>query len=168
MINRDSHIKFQLAPIYLALVAFCFSMTVGVIWEFYEFGVDALFSADMQKDTFVTEFNSVMLDPSKSNTPIPVNGIGEVTMRLESGETMILPSYLDIGLIDTMKDLFVNFVGALVFSVIGFFYVKQKGKGKFAEQFIPQIYESEDRKIGIAPDNFEKMDDTAASDENQK
>ena len=50
-----------------------------------------------------------------------------------------LGGYLDIGLHDTMKDLMVNFVGAVVFSIIGFFYVKQKGKGSFAARFIPRV-----------------------------
>ena len=31
---------------------------------------------------------------------------------------------MDIGIIDTMKDLFVNFIGAVVFSITGFFYAK--------------------------------------------
>ena len=47
--------------------------------------------------------------------------------------------YLDIGLLDTMKDLFVNFVGAVVFSVIGYFYVKSRGRGRFARRFIPRV-----------------------------
>lgn len=47
--------------------------------------------------------------------------------------------YLDIGIHDTMKDLIVNLIGAAVFSVIGYFYVKKKGKGKFASEFIPQV-----------------------------
>ena len=34
ILNRNSRIKFQLSPIYVALTAFCFSMTVGVLWEF--------------------------------------------------------------------------------------------------------------------------------------
>lgn len=37
-----------------------------------------------------------------------------------------------------MKDLFVNFIGATVFSIIGYFYVKQRGKGKLASSFIPR------------------------------
>ncbi len=137
MINRDSHIKFKLSPVYLALVAFCFSMTVGVIWEFYEFGADVLLDSDMQKDTYIAGFNTVTLDPAKSNTPISVQGIREVVITLENGETLVLPAYLDVGLIDTMKDLAVNFIGAAVFSVIGYFFVKHKGNGKFAGQFIP-------------------------------
>ena len=38
-----------------------------------------------------------------------------------------------------MKDLLVNMMGAIVFSIIGYFYVKQQGKGKFAPRFIPQV-----------------------------
>lgn len=53
ILNRNSRIKFQLSPIYVALAAFCFSMTVGVLWEFFEFGMDRLFHLDMQKDTVV-------------------------------------------------------------------------------------------------------------------
>ena len=51
--------------------------------------------------------------------------------------------YLDIGILDTMKDLAVNFVGAVVFSFIGYFYVKGRGKGRFARGFIPQVLESQ-------------------------
>ena len=146
MINRDSHIKFKLSPFYLTLVAFCFSMTIGVLWEFYEFGADSLFGTDMQKDTYIAGFSTVTLDETKSNLAIPVRGIEEVVIRLESGEEIVLPAYLDVGVVDTMKDLMVNFVGAFTFSIIGFFFVKQKGKGKFASQFIPQLYDSADKK----------------------
>ena len=46
--------------------------------------------------------------------------------------------YLDIGLIDTMKDLLVNFIGAVVFSVTGFFYARSKGKKRTpAQNFVP-------------------------------
>ena len=38
-----------------------------------------------------------------------------------------------------MKDLFVNFIGAVVFSFIGYFYVKNRGKGWFAKRFIPKV-----------------------------
>lgn len=146
MINRDGNIKFQLSPLYLALVAFCFSMTVGVLWEFFEFGADMLLHTDMQKDTYVTDIYTVMLDEEKTNTVIPVENIAGVTVRSGEGD-VALPAYLDIGLFDTMKDLLVNFVGAFVFSVIGYFFVKEKGKGKLARQFIPQL-EDGDREDG--------------------
>ena len=58
-----------------------------------------------------------------------------------------LGGYLDIGILDTMKDLFVNFIGAVVFSFIGYFYVKSRGKGKFASRFIPQVVEVQPEDI---------------------
>lgn len=143
MINRDGNIKFQLSPLYLALVAFCFSMTVGVLWEFFEFGADIIFHTDMQKDTYLSDIYTVTLDTEKTNTVIPVEGIAGVTVQGASGD-VVLPTYLDIGLFDTMKDLMVNFVGALVFSIIGYFFVKEKGEGRIARQFIPRLEEEGD------------------------
>lgn len=140
ILNRNSKIKFQLSPIYVAVAAFCFSMTVGVLWEFFEFGMDRLFMMDMQKDTVVNAITSVMLDPTNSNIPVTIDGITSVTIN---GQELGLGGYLDIGLYDTIGDLFVNFIGAVVFSTIGYFYIKQRGKGKLAKAFIPTITEEE-------------------------
>ena len=138
ILNRNSRIKFQLSPIYVALAAFCFSMTVGVLWEFFEFGMDRLFLMDMQKDTVVQSITSVMLDPTNSNIPVTIDGITSVTIN---GQELGFGGYLDIGLYDTMEDLFVNFIGAVVFSTIGYFYIKHRGQGKLAKAFIPTITE---------------------------
>lgn len=140
ILNRNSRIKFQLSPIYVALTAFCFSMTVGVLWEFFEFGMDRLFLMDMQKDTVVQSITSVMLDPTNSNIPVTIDGITSVAVN---GQELGFNGYLDIGLYDTMKDLFVNFVGAVVFSTIGYFYIKRRGQGKLAKAFIPTITEKD-------------------------
>lgn len=136
ILNRSKRISFQLSPAYMAVVAFCFSMTIGVIWEFFEFGMDMIFGLDMQKDTIVNSIHSVMLDSTNSNIPIGIEGIKDVTVN---GQSLGLGGYLDIGLIDTMKDLLVNFIGAVVFSVIGFFYIKNRGKGRFAKGLIPRL-----------------------------
>lgn len=142
ILNRNSRIKFHLSPIYVALAAFCFSMTVGVLWEFFEFGMDRLFHLDMQKDTVVQSITSVMLDPTNSNTPITIDGIHSVAVN---GNDLGFDGYLDIGLYDTMEDLFVNFIGAVTFSVIGYFYIKHRGKGKLARAFIPTFSEQEEQ-----------------------
>lgn len=137
ILNRNERIKFQLSPLFLAIVAFCFSMTVGIFWEFFECGVDLLLHTDMQKDTVVQNIYTVTLDPTRTNTVIPIENITAVTVN---STELGLGGYLDIGLLDTMKDLFVNFIGALVFSIIGFFYVKGRGKGnRFIQSFIPTI-----------------------------
>ena len=150
ILNRNSRIKFHLSPIYVALAAFCFSMTVGVLWEFFEFGMDRLFQLDMQKDTVVQSITSVMLDPTNSNTPITIDGIHSVAVN---GNDLGFDGYLDIGLYDTMEDLFVNFIGAVTFSVIGYFYIKHRGKGKLARAFIPTLSEQEEQDPA-APDSF--------------
>ena len=136
ILNRNDKIKFDLSPIYVALAAFCFSMTIGVLWEFFEFGMDRLFHMDMQKDTIVHTISSVMLDPTNKNIPITIDNITSVAVN---GQDLGFNGYLDIGLYDTMEDLFVNFIGALTFSVFGFFYIKHRGKGRIAKAFIPTI-----------------------------
>ena len=141
MLNRNERFSIQLSPLYLAIVSFCFSMTVGVLWEFFEFSGDYFFGMDMQKDTVVHAINSVNLDPTLSNIVVHVRDISDVIIVHSDGtqQALGLGGYLDIGIIDTMKDLFVNFIGAVVFSCIGYFYVKHEGKGKVANRFIPTV-----------------------------
>lgn len=139
ILNRHNDVRFHLSPLYLAIMSFCFSMTVGVIWEFFECTMDQLFFLDMQKDTVVSAIGSIMLDPTGGNTPIVLKNITDViVVQADATQTALgLGGYLDIGLLDTMEDLFVNFIGALTFSIIGYFYVRSRGKGKFAKRFIP-------------------------------
>ena len=139
ILNRHNDVRFHLSPLYLAIMSFCFSMTVGVIWEFFECTMDQLFFLDMQKDTVVSAIGSIMLDPTGGNTPIVLKNITDViVVQADGTQTALgLGGYLDIGLLDTMEDLFVNFIGALTFSIIGYFYVRSRGKGKFAKRFIP-------------------------------
>ena len=141
MMNRNDRFTFQLSPLYLAIVSFCFSMTVGVLWEFFEFSGDYFLGMDMQKDTIVHAIHSVNMDPTLTNTVVHIRDIADVIVVHSDGtqQALGLGGYLDIGIIDTMKDLFVNFIGAVVFSFIGYFYVKKKGQGKVAHRFIPKV-----------------------------
>ena len=152
LLNRSNRTSLHLSPGYLALVSFCFSMTVGVLWEFLEFGVDVFTGLDMQKDFFVSSISSVALNPAGENVPVAIRGIVSTTLHLADGSTYEMAGYLDIGLIDTMKDLLVNFVGAVCFSVIGFFYVRGRGEAgaglveRIARRFIPVVLESPARE----------------------
>lgn len=142
LFDRSEKSSLSLSPKYMAIVAFCFSMTVGVLWEFFECAMDQLLLLDMQKDTVVNTISTVMLDPTGGNKSQIIRGITDVILVTDQGEISLgLGGYLDIGLLDTMKDLFVNFIGAVVFSIVGYFYVKGRGKGKFAKNFIPQVLE---------------------------
>ena len=138
LLNRGSK-NVNLSPFYLTLVAFCFSMTIGVVWEFFEFGMDQFFYVDMQKDFTVTKFGSVSLDPEQDQNVILVKDVTKTTIDTASGDTYVIDDgYLDIGIIDSMKDLLVNLVGAIVFSVIGYITLKRGSPkaNKVAEGFM--------------------------------
>ena len=136
LMNRNSK-NISLSPFYLTLVAFCFSMTVGVIWEFIEFLMDYFFMLDMQKDYIVDRFGSVMLDPKGLGTPIVVRDIAKTTITTATGAVYTIKGgYLDIGILDTMKDLLVNFLGAIVFSVIGYVSLKTNKNSPIAESLM--------------------------------
>ena len=141
ILNRSQKFHTKMKPIFVALVAFCFSMTIGVLWEFFEFGMDEIIRTDMQKDRIATVISSVALNEEKENVPIVIKNIEETKIYgeidNEKTEITIKGGYLDIGLKDTMKDLLVNFVGAIIFSCIGLLYIKDRDEYRFAENFIP-------------------------------
>lgn len=128
LLNRNSK-NINLSPFYLTMVAFCFSMTIGVLWEFCEFAFDNLFGMDMQKDFILSSVNSFTLDPDNIQTCISIKDIVETRIITADGTTYFVDGgYLDIGLTDTMKDLFVNFLGALTFCLFGYFMDKRDSK----------------------------------------
>lgn len=143
ILNQSEKFSIKLAPVFVALVAFCFSMTIGVLWEFFEYGMDTFTKTDMQKDRIVSTISSVELNENNENKPVVIKNISQSTIKGEidgeEKEIIIQNGTLDIGLIDTMKDLIVNCVGAVVFSTLGYLYIKQRGNGKFIKQFIPVI-----------------------------
>ena len=163
ILNREEKVSLNLSPFFMAVTAFCFSMTVGVLWEFFEFAMDRWFLFDMQKDTILNTISTVNLDPNHGTTAVVVKGIQDVILVLEDGTQMPLGlgGYLDVGIVDTMKDLFVNFIGAVVFSTIGFFYVKGRGKGWFAPRFIPRFQRrpAAQEEQEEAPSTSEKADE---------
>lgn len=138
--NRSERFSIRMSPGFVAFVAFCFSMTTGVVWEFFEFGMDWFFHLDMQKDWIIPMVSSVKLNPDGANEPIRV----VIESLVVNGKDWNLGGYLDVGLVDTMKDLMVNFVGAVVFSIIGVIYLRKRGQGKLASSLIPVVSQNDD------------------------
>ena len=165
LLNRSERMVFKLSPLFTAIVAFCFSMTIGVIWEFFEFGMDHILGFDMQKDTIIHTIRSVMLDPAGGNN---VAEIGNITSVVVQGKDLGLGGYLDIGLIDTMKDLMVNFIGAVVFSVIGYFYVKNRGRGRMVGRFVPRKKKEERDFLKIVEAQDEKEQEQQEHEQEQQ
>lgn len=161
ILNRSDKFHIRLSPVFVAVVAFCFSMTIGILWEFLEYGMDVIFLADMQKDTFISTISTVALNPDGKNVPvvIPIESV------VVNGK--VWPGYIDIGLHDTMEDLLVNFVGALIFSVIGMLYIMGRGKGKFASRFIPRIKGDELEAQGKTTALLEPVDISDRQDSHQ-
>lgn len=142
ILNRSESSRLNLTPLYMATAAFCFSMTVGAVWELFEFAMDSFFGFDMQKDTLVNQVSTVFLDPTNTNTVIHVKDVAQTAITTGSGHTVLVDGgYLDLGIVDTMEDLLVNMVGAAVFSAIGFAYVKNRKEDRrsFASNFIPKL-----------------------------
>lgn len=134
LLNRNKKVGMSLSPVFVAIVSLCFSMTIGVLWEFFEFGMDYFAGFDMQKDTVIHAIRSVALNTEGHNVTVNLTGITETAVN---GQVLPIAGYLDVGLYDTMEDLLVNFIGAVVFSVIGYFYIKGRGKGGLIRQFVP-------------------------------
>ncbi|MDD2189422.1 MAG: hypothetical protein PHV71_02415 [Eubacteriales bacterium] len=136
ILNRSEKFHFEMSARFVAMVSFCFSMTIGVIWEFFEYFMDKFFFMDMQKDTIISSITSVTLNPEGINVPVTI----DINSIVINGTEWM--GYIDIGLIDTVSDLFVNFIGAVIFSIFGYYYIKDRGDRKFIERFIPKLKRS--------------------------
>ena len=151
ILNRTERFHIKMTPIFVALVAFCFSMTIGVLWEFGEFAADRYLNLDMQKDRVVQKVSSVELNDEKKNDPVVIDNINKTKIYSDNSNkvTVIAGGYLDLGIIDTMKDLVVNFIGALVFSILGFLYIKDRDEYRFIERFLPVMkkFREETKKV---------------------
>ena len=136
--NRRRSATFHLSPFYLALVACCFSLSIGVLWEFLEFFLDLLMHGDMQKDRILHTISSGKFS-ANGQTPVAIRDIKQTIIITADGNIYTVDGYLDIGLFDTMKDLIVDFIGAAIFSVIGYFHLKRKGAHPLADALIPKV-----------------------------
>ena len=139
ILNRQQDNHISMTPIFMVVVSISFSMTIGVLWEFGEFGVDTYLNRDMQKDRIISTINSKAIGNIEYNELVSITDINKTVIYYDNDKYYEIDGYLDIGLIDTMKDLFVNFIGALIFSLFGLLYVKDRDEYNFVEKFIPFI-----------------------------
>lgn len=145
ILNKSEKLVFHLSPFFTVLVAFCFSMTIGVVWEMFEFGMDQLGGFDMQKDTIIHTVYSANLDPTGGNTPTAIYNISEVYVN---NQALGLDGYLDIGLYDTMYDLIVNFIGAFVYSVCAYFFLTSKSCANLISKLMMRRKKKEEDYLG--------------------
>jgi len=95
----------------ILLFGFCFSVAAAGIWEFIEFGADTLFGMDMQDDTVIFSLRSYLL-----GTEAGVMGSIDDISSVAVNGAPLLPDggYIDIGIIDTMMDMLLGSLGALL------------------------------------------------------
>lgn len=142
ILNDSKKFFTNMTPAFVAIVSIGFSMTVGVLWEFFEFSADRVLMLDMQKDTVKSSVSSVLINEEEENTPLVLKNIEKTVIYSKDKDgnvikTVIDGGYLDIGVDDTIEDLCVNFIGAIIFSVLGYFYIKDRDKYKFTESLMP-------------------------------
>ncbi|MGN1096026.1 MAG: hypothetical protein ACI4QR_06525 [Eubacteriales bacterium] len=134
----------NLSPFFICAFAFCFALSIEVIWEFFEFAVDKFsMTTDMQADYFVTSFASKKAGGDKNPVPLVVDNIKNVVINFSNGrEPLVLPAYIDIGGKDTMYDLMVGALGAFIFCTVEFIALtarkarSKKRAQKIADSFV--------------------------------
>lgn len=108
-------------PFMTALFALCFSIALSAVWEFFEYGMDRFFAMDMQNDTVVHSIHSYLLG-DELGVLGSIEQIQDVTIH---GQELGLGGYLDLGLIDSMNDMLLESLGALIYVL---FYLFSNGK----------------------------------------
>ena len=61
-LNHDENIDLLLSPIFVAIFTFSFSVSIGVVWEIFEFTMDSLFAFNMQKSGLVDTMWDLIAD----------------------------------------------------------------------------------------------------------
>ena len=101
----------NIGGILFTIFIFSFAMMIAAIWEIAEFSIDRLFGVDMQKDTIITEVNSVLLSSDGRSV------INKKISEMKIGD-YIVNGYIDIGLYDTIGDMICAVIGSIVFIII--------------------------------------------------
>lgn len=107
-LNRGNETSYLLC----ALFGVCFSLGIAVFWELFEHTSDLLLGSDMQADTVI---HSIATKTGRTDGGLTLyEQISSVTVN---GIDLGLGGYLDIGLIDTMRDMAVETAGALLYMI---------------------------------------------------
>ncbi len=105
--NRSNHLA-------AALFAACFSISIAAVWEFIEYGADVFLGMDMQHDTVVPGITSFLLGTETGVT----GSIKNINSVFVDSVPLPVNGYIDIGLHDTMLDMLLESLGALITAAI--------------------------------------------------
>lgn len=108
--------KYSFSPFYIALSTFCFIMAVGAVWEVIEFTIDSIFGTNMQK--LMVESSNIF---NGGNTFENINGTDA-----EIATLFRTPKGYRYALLDTMEDIVVDTLGAILVSIFYFIMFMKK------------------------------------------
>jgi len=91
--------KIKTRPVWIAIFSFCFSVTIAVLWEIFEFIMDQAFGLNMQKNGLYDTMGDLI---SASVSSLLVTAVGYI--YLKSNQKSILHRWLDL----VIKKLFVG------------------------------------------------------------
>ncbi len=123
---------------FCACCAFFFSVAIAGLWELVEFSMDTFFLTDMQKDTLLDSLRPSYLLSELLGYPAGVLGDLSGAELTVNGQT--LTYCVDFGLIDSMQDIFIETLGAAVYTAL---YCVGKGK-RFTFEVCAQASSSEE------------------------
>jgi uncharacterized membrane protein YjdF len=94
LLNKSKSVPVSLSPAFVAIFAFCFAVSIGVIWEIYEFTMDSVAGLNMQK--YILESGEILIgraalaDTMKdlivdSLGALTISIVGYVSMKHKSG-----------------------------------------------------------------------------------
>lgn len=108
VLNKNNKMSYMFAALFGVLL----SMGIAVIWEVFEYSCDVFLHSDMQADTII---NTIITKINRTDGSTAVyENIKETVIN---GQNLQIKGYLDIGLVDTMTDMIVETLGALVLFV---------------------------------------------------
>ncbi len=101
--------------ILIIIFVFFFSMGTSAIWELTEFSIDRILKEDMQKDTVIKEITSYKFsfdDKKPLTEKVDKAILNDIDLVKSYG------GYIDIGLYDTMEDMFAALAGTIIYILI--------------------------------------------------
>ena len=133
MADRNSEKKTHTAM--CVLMAFTSVVTISVLWELIEFGVDTIFHMDLQRDYVLHRMTSYDLYGESTGKMHYLEDIIKTVIYTADGKQAVFEGgYLDIGLFDSMLDLLVAVIGSGLFSLL--YLIKD---GKIVGFMVPKI-----------------------------
>ncbi len=60
-LNKEEKVAIKLSPIFVALFAFCFALSIGALWEIFEFFMDIYFNLNMQRSGLMDTMGDLII-----------------------------------------------------------------------------------------------------------